>query len=247
MAAVLALVLVSGVLVSGAKAGTVAFVDFDNLPAWVIGDGTAAPPVVVPGIATFTGGIVGSAASSFFPPNSFSTPPNQFVTIDYDDFFASEAEKPVPNLPDLLTITVNPSFAVNEVSFPVYNEYEADIVPTMSFVVDAFHGSTQIAQQTFNDLVGFSNTPGGFGVVDLKATGITSVTVTLAPTIFNDPDDVEWGYGIDSVAFNESVSSAITPEGHLLPLPSAGWSSAGMLAVLGLIYIVRSRRQHAVV
>jgi hypothetical protein len=187
------------------------------------------------GVATFTGGVVLGTETNL-PALSFGTVPNVYGTA-LNTFIDSSFV-----LPDQITITINPSFTVNEISFPLFNGFTS----VESYTVDAFNGTTQIGQQVLSNLP--ANTDSGHGVIDLKAPDITSVTVS--------PNDTSsWDFSIDSVAFNEAVSAAINPNGTpitsntggsgVVPLPPAAWSALAMLAALGLCSVVRSWRADA--
>jgi hypothetical protein len=220
-----------------AQALTTAFVDFENNPHIAQGpslfaDAGNAQTIVVPGVATFTGGVVLGDETNL-PALSFATAPNVYGTA-LNTFIGSTFV-----LPDQITITINPSFTVKEVSFPFFN----GVLTTASFTVDAFNGTTQIGQQLLTNIP--ANTDSGHAVVDLTtATDITSVVIT--------PDSITpWDFSIDSVAFNEAVSQAITPGGTPIPpasgvpLPSSAWMSLALLAGLGAFGAIRSRLRHA--
>lgn len=183
-------------------------VNFETVPPLPPGPSTfaAAGPaqtITVPDFVTFTGGVVlGDAVN--FPAQTFATPPNVYATSSFGD----------PSLQPTLTISINPSFLVSEVSFPLFN----GLTTPTSYVVNAFSGATQVASQSFT-ITG--SRASGFVVADLLASNITSVRIT--PTTSTTNFDFE----IDTVAFNESVQQAVgTPE------PST--FATGMLAFLML-------------
>ena len=71
-----------------------------------------------------------------------------------------------------------------------------------SYVIDAFNGSTQVASQAANNIL--PNFNSGFALVDrVNAGGITSVTIHAV-----NPPGV-WDFLIDSVAFNQSITSVV--------------------------------------
>ncbi len=217
-----------------ANALTTAFVNFETVPVIAQGPSlfaSAGPEqnIMVPSVATFSGGVVLGDATNL-PAQSFGTEPNLYGTAS-----ASFIPGTDPSLLSTMTIAVDPSYTVGEVSFPLFNGYTA----TEGYTVTAFDASTQVGQQVL-DLA--ANTAGGHGVVDLTASAITSVTIV--------PNDLSagWDFFIDSVAFNEPVSSAITPGGvpiapptvgPTVPLPSGFWSALPLLALLGLIQASR--------
>jgi len=223
------------VLASRAVALTTAFVDFENNPSIATGPtefsaAGSAQSIDVPGVATFTGGVVLGDETNL-PALSFGTAPNVYAT-------ASTSVVPAASttLESSLTVTIDPTFTVDEISFPLFNGMQA----IESYSIDAFDGSDQVGQQILSDLA--TNHESGHGVVDLKATDITSVT------IFPSDLSAGWDFSIDSVAFNEPVSDAITPAGVVIPpssgtstvpLPSAVWSALPFLAGLGIFRWLR--------
>jgi hypothetical protein len=222
---------------------TTAFIDFEHNPSIATGPSLfsaagSAQIIDVPGVATFTGGVVLGDETNL-PALSFGTSPNVYGTAS-----ASVIPKASTTLQSSVTVTIDPSYSVDEISFPLFNGMQS----IESYTVDAFDGSDQTGQQILSDLA--TNEESGHGVIDLKAAHITSVTIS--------PDDLTagWDFSIDSVAFNEPVSSAITPggtpitsgntgnpgNGSVVPLPPAGWSAAAMLAGLSIVSAVQSRR-----
>jgi hypothetical protein len=191
-----AALIVLAIFAPEAKASSKAFIDFENTPSLPQGANfffLAGPEtdIVVPGVATVSGGVVlGDAAN--FPAISNATPPNVYAT---------ELEAYVGGYPlsDQITIAIDPTFAVDEVTFPLFNGQ----TDSESYTAVAYSGATQVAQQTLSNLP--SNYSSGYGIIDLNAPGITSVVVTPANTS-------DWNYSVDSIAFNNDA----IPE----PLPS---------------------------
>jgi hypothetical protein len=189
-------------VVTPLTATTLALVDFETVPVLAPGPSTfggAAQTVVVPGVATFTGGTVLGFATNF-PAIGFATIPNVYGTANG-----------VAGYLETLTITTDPINTVTEVSFPIFNGENF----IQSYVATAFNGASQVAQQTFLNLP--TNFNSGFAIVDLLAPNITSVTITPvgAPASFD--------FLIDSVAFNESVEQAFNaPEPVSFCLVGAG-------------------------
>jgi hypothetical protein len=175
---------------TAANAGTI-LINFETVPVEATGpsvfDSSPSQTVVVPGVATITGGVILGNESNLIP-DSFETPPNVYATAGFDSSLSST-----------LTLTFNPSFGtVTEVSFPVIN---GDTVPE-SYIATAFDGSTAVGSQTLSDLA--ANSGGGFGIVNISAPAITSVTI--APTALDTGGCCGgWDYSIDSIALNESV------------------------------------------
>jgi len=110
-----------------------------------------------------------------------------------------------------------------------------------TYTVTAFDGSTQVGQDTQTIP---ANTASGFAVIDLKATIITSLTVTPNNTS-------EWDFAVDSIAFNEPVSAVINPNGtpingdggtNAIPLPAGVYPTFLMLGALGAVHAARRAR-----
>jgi hypothetical protein len=194
-----------------ANAATV-FVNFETVPPEPTGPSLFGGPeqtIIVPGVATFSGGTILGDASNF-PAQSFATPPNIYGTIGTGGNYQST-----------LTITIDPTFLANEISFPLFN----GATQTESYMVDAFSGATMVGTQTFSNLP--ANTAAGFGIVDIKAANITSVLIsplTLDASCCNG-----WDYAIDSVAFNETVQEAFSPEPGTLTLIGLGLGFGSLL------------------
>jgi hypothetical protein len=169
-------------------ADTIAIVSFDNLPQGPsVFSGVEQTVTPVPGVASFSGGeVLGDTTN--FPAIIFATAPNVYGTIQ------------AGNLSSTMTISVDPSFTADEISFALFN---GNTVP-VSYVVDAFSGATLEATQTFTNVP--ANFNSGFVLPDLLGTNLTSVTI--APTTGSS---TFWDFEIDSIAFNESVTQAIQP------------------------------------
>jgi len=136
--------------------------------------------------ATFSGGVALGFAT-FFPAIAFATPPNVYGTADFCN-----------NLGKALTIDIDPVFTTTEVSFALFNGETFN----QSYVVDAFNGTTLVANQTLANVA--PNFNAGYGLIDLIAAGgITKVTITPsgAPSA--------WDFLIDTVAFNQSVTTVV--------------------------------------
>ena len=189
----------SVLLLQATSFGSTLLINFETVPPEPTGPslfGLAGPmqTIVVPNVATITGGVILGNETNL-PAQSFATPPNVYATAGFGDGLSST-----------LTISLNAAFGtVSEVSFPVLN----GSTQTESYVVDAFNGATLVASQTLSNLP--SNGSSGFGIVDLTAPLITSVTV--APTALDASCCSGWDYSIDSIALNEPVQAAVgTPE-----------------------------------
>jgi hypothetical protein len=201
----------------GANANTI-LINFETVPSIPTGPSTFGGPmqtIVVPGVATFTGGTVLGNASSF-PAQSFATPPNIYATAGFG------------GLSSTLTIALNPAFGtVDEVSFPLFN----GATQLETYIVNAFDGATLVATQTFSNIP--ANTASGFVIADLLSPTITSVTITpltLDATCCNG-----WDFAIDSVALNSSVQQAFAPEPASLVLIGLALALACILKLLARI------------
>ena len=191
---------IAGVITFGlltvAAAGTspanaaVALVDFENTPSLATGPSiyvaVPGPQTITTAPATFTGGVVLGFAT-FFPAIAFATKPNVYGSADFGN-----------GLSKAISININPTFATTEVSFALFNGETFN----QSYTVNAFNGATLVANQTLNSIA--PNFNSGFGLVDLNnAGGITSVTI--APT----GTPAVWDFLIDTVAFNQNITSII--------------------------------------
>ena len=184
----------AGTGVAPASAAT-ALVDFENTPSIATGPSiyvaVPGPQTIVAAPATFTGGVVLGFAT-FFPAIAFATKPNVYGSADFGN-----------GLSKAITIAIDPAFTTTEVSFALFNGETFN----QSYTVNAFNGASLVANQTLNNIA--PNFNSGFGLVDLNnLAGITSVTIapTGAPSV--------WDFLIDTVAFNQNITSVIN-----VPLP----------------------------
>ena len=145
----------------------------------------------MPGAATFTGGVVLGFPTNF-PAITYATSPNVYGTASTNIVGGGD-----PALLPTLTIEIDPSNLVHEVSFPLFN---GNTYP-VSYTATAFDGLNQVAVQHFLNIP--SNTSSGTSPADLLAPNITSVTVSI-----DDPSR-GWDFLIDSVAFNQSVKAVV--------------------------------------
>jgi hypothetical protein len=215
---VLAIVICGLTGLSRASANIISVINFETVPVLAQGPSTFGGPaqvVTVPGIATISGGTVLGLATNF-PAIIYATSPNVYGT-DNAGIYS-----------ETLTISINPSDSVDEVSFPIFNGETSSV----SYVATAFNGTTQVAQQTFTNVP--ANTSSGYALADLVAANITSVTITPvgAPSAYD--------FLIDTIALNESVQQAVNPT----PEPST-FVLAGMAGVLA-IWIQRCRKRSAI-
>jgi hypothetical protein len=172
-------------------AATVALVNFDP-PAFSQGPSiyvaVPAAQTLVTTPATFSGG-VNLGFATFFPAISFATVPNVYGSANFGNQLSSA-----------LTITINPAFSTTEVSFALFNGETFN----QSYTVDAFNGASLVTSQTLANVA--PNFNSGYGLIDLNsAGGITSVTI--APT----GAPAAWDFLIDTVAFNQSITSIVNP------------------------------------
>lgn len=185
-----ALVAIAGT--GAAQASTIpAVVNFDP-PAVTQGPNiyvaVPGPQTITTAPATFSGGVVLGFAT-FFPAISFASAPNVYGSADFGN-----------HLSRALSIAVDPAFATTEVSFALFNGETFN----QSYEVDAFNGTNLVASQTLTNVA--PNFNSGYGLVDLTdPAGITNVTITPvgAPAV--------WDFLIDTVAFNQSVTSLPIP------------------------------------
>ncbi len=171
------------------------FIDFETNPAIAQGPSifiaVPGPQTIVTPVATFSGGVVLGLAT-FFPAIAFASSPNVYGTADFGN-----------NLSRTLTIDLNPTTQVNQVSFALFNGETFN----QSYQVDAFNGSALVATQTLASVA--PNFNSGYGVIDLKSTtNITQVTINAVG------NPVAWDFLIDDVAINQSLTNVITT-----PLP----------------------------
>lgn len=206
----------------GANATTI-LINFETVPTLPTGASTFASAgpmqtIVVPGVATFTGGVVLGNATNL-PAQAFTTPPNSYGTANFDTGFP---------LSSTLTIALNASFGtVDEVSFPILN----GSTRTETYIVDAFNGATMVATQTFSNVA--SNTNSGFAIADIMSPSITSVTIS--PLNLDASCCGGWDFFIDSVALNSSVQQAFSPEPSSFVLIGLALALGCILKLLGRI------------
>jgi hypothetical protein len=154
------------------------------------------PETIATTPATFTGGVALGFAT-FFPAISFATVPNVYGSADFGN-----------GLSEIVTISIDPAFTTTEVSFALFNGETFG----QSYAVDAFNGTTLVASQMLNSIA--PNFNSGYGLVDVSSLGgITSVTIapTGTPTV--------WDFLIDTVAFNQNITTIITPPVIQPPTP----------------------------
>ena len=144
------------------------------------------PQTITTTPATFSGGVALGFAT-FFPAISFATAPNVYGTADFGN-----------RLSNSLTIAIDPAFLTTEVSFALFDGETFN----QSYSVNAFNGTTVVANQTLTNVA--PNFNSGYGLIDLTSlAGITSVTI--APT----GSPAAWDFLIDTVAFNQSITSVV--------------------------------------
>jgi hypothetical protein len=184
----LACIAIAGPGITAARAAT-ALVDFDP-PGTAQGPSVyiavPGPQTIVTAPALFSGGVVLGLAT-FFPAIQFATGPNVYGTADFGN-----------GLSRTLTIDVQPGFITTEVSFALFNGETFN----QSYLVQAFNGASVVASQTLASIL--PNFNSGYALADVtSAGGITSVTIDA----INPPG--AWDFLIDTVAFNQSITSAV--------------------------------------
>lgn len=138
--------------------------------------------------ATYTGGVVLGFAT-FFPAISFASAPNVYGTADFGNGLARD-----------LTISINNTFATTELSFALFNGETF----AQSYTVTAFDATNNVvATQHFANIL--ANFNSGFALVDLLAPGGISKAVISA-----DGAPTVWDFLIDTVAFNQNITSVVT-------------------------------------
>jgi len=199
-------------LIPGKASANVAVVNFDDQPTGPPNySEVPAPQTLVYAAATFTGGVVLGDASAF-PAIAYATAPNVYATADFGNGLSQD-----------LTITVDNAFATTEVSFALFNGETV----TRSYEAQAFSGSTMVASQSL-DIAG--NGQSGYGLVDLLGPDITSVVISQVNNQGN------WDFLLDTVAFNESIQTAVSS----VPEPS---NMLLIAASMGLMGVISRRRQ----
>ncbi len=176
-----------------ASSQTPTLVTFDNLaqgPSLYYQAG-AMQTITVPGVATFTGGVILGYPTNF-PAITSATAPNVYGTAS-TDIGASSTLSPT------IDIAIDPSFQVNEVEFRLFN----GLPSLVSYRADAFSNGTLVSTWSLSNLVG--NTFGGNALMDLDASNITDVK------IYAVGGSSQWDFLIDNVAFNGAPQPA-TPE-----------------------------------
>jgi hypothetical protein len=183
-------------------------------------DAAPSPQTIVTTPATFSGGVILGDAT-YFPAIIYATSPNVYGSAS------------IGNLSETMSIAINPGVTVKEVSFALFNG-----TSQQSYVATAYNGGGAVASQTLNNVP--SNANLGYGLIDLMwAAGITSVLISPvgSPT--------SWDFEIDTVVFNESLTSNQSVQAAVTPLPGS-W--VVMLAGLALIGLMGHRRSiHTVV
>jgi hypothetical protein len=209
-------VAIGGLMLPQAASATTYVVNFDP-PAFATGpsvfvQASPSPQTIVTTPATFTGGVILGDATAF-PAIVFATAPNVYGTADFGN-----------GLSETLSVAINPSVTINEVSFALFNG-----TSQQSYVATAFNGGSQVSSQTLNNVP--SNNSQGFGLIDLKSSaGITSVLISPVG------NPTSWDFVIDTVAFNESIQAAVAP------LPASWTMMLSGLAVFGFMAHRRSKR-----
>ena len=182
---------VSGLATLCAAGAGAVVIDFETTPNLPVGESLFADAgptqdIVVPGVATITGGVVLGFPTNF-PAVDFSTEPNVYGTA---------SELPAGGDPSLLptiTIDVDPAADAQLVEGLVLN----GLTVSETFTVDAFGPGGLLATMVLLDVP--PNSSSGFQTFSFTGEPITRVTVTPSR-----PGE-EWDYFVDTIAINESI------------------------------------------
>lgn len=201
-----------------ARADTITTIDFEMVPSGASGpmlfsDAGGMQTIAIPGVASFTGGVVLGLAASL-SGNPYATAPNIYAT-------ASDNVVGVGgfSLPDSIVINIAGGTAATQATIPVIN----GLRQAATYVVTAFDNGSVVSQQTLADVQAF-----GYAVASLNAAAITSITIASV-------DSSTWDFGTDTVTLVESSGASIvtsTPEPASAALAIAGLVVAGAFGLL---------------
>jgi hypothetical protein len=184
-------------------------VDFETTPPLPTGPGTfddiPMQVITVPGVATFSGGVVLGNPSFIASFTNQGTPPNAYGTA----FIGSSTLSPV------LTIDLSPTITATTVTGVLFN----GLTRTADYTVNAYSGAALVQSQAFTG-VAEDFDPGGFARFSLARPDITQVTIV--------PDSsTEFDYLLDTVriTFTPAVPE---PTSLLLGILALGTLGVGM-------------------
>lgn len=208
-------------LVSLQEPAFAAIVNFETVPTIATGpslfrNAGPAQTINVPGVATFSGGVVLGFPTNF-PASPFSTPPNVYGTAD--PAFIPGAD---PSLNSSLSVSIAPTFKTTTVEGLLFNGFSQPV----SYTIDAYSGSTLVDSVHFANLQ--SNFDSGFSVFRLDSGG-----PSISSVVFN-PDKTStggrWDYVIDTIAIGEPIEN-VSP----VPIPaSAVLFATGLMGLAGM-------------
>lgn len=206
-------------LVSLQEAAFAAIVNFETVPTIATGpslfrNAGPAQTINVPGVATFSGGVVLGFPTNF-PASPFSTP----RLWDGRSRFYSWCRS---SLNSSLSVSIAPTFKTTTVEGLLFNGFSQPV----SYTIDAYSGSTLVDSVHFANLQ--SNFDSGFSVFRLDSGG-----PSISSVVFN-PDKTStggrWDYVIDTIAIGEPIEN-VSP----VPIPaSAVLFATGLMGLAGM-------------
>lgn len=206
-------------LVSFQEVALAAIVNFETVPTLATGpslylNAGPAQTINVPGVATFSGGVVLGFPTNF-PASPFSTPPNVYGT-ENSSFGAD------PSLKSSLSISIAPTFNTTTVEGLLFN----GLTQPANYTIDAYSGSTLVDSVYFANLQ--SNFDSGFSVFRLNSGGPSISSVFFTPDTTTTSG--QWNYVIDTVAIGERIEN-VSP----VPIPaSAVLFATGLMGLAGM-------------
>lgn len=188
------------VLGAGVQAQTTSLVNFDPDQGFAQGPSifvaVPAAQTFVTTPATFSGGVILGLAT-FFPAIQFATGPNVYGTADFGN-----------GLKNLLSIDVSPSFTTTQVSFALFNGETFN----QDYLVKAYDVGGSLIQTSNTGMI-VPNWSSGYTLVDVNP-GVNLSRVTIESNLAST-HTTAFDFLIDSISFNQSVSTAL----HLPPPP----------------------------
>ncbi len=215
------LVVIVLALISFQESSHAAIVNFETVPTIATGSSfyaTAGPTetINVPGVATFTGGVVLGFPSNF-PASPFSTRPNVYATANPGGTSFAD-----PSLNPSLSISIAPTFKSTTVEGLLFNGLSQPV----NYTIEAFSGNTLVDSASFSNLQ--SNFSSGFTIFRLNSGGPSISSVFFTPDRASTGG--QWNYVIDTIAIGEPIENLTG-----VPLPPSVMLFAAGLMSLALI------------